>query len=201
LDLEIPVVAFDRTVEDPRADAVIADNPGGAREATEHLLRAGHERVGFVGGLTGIETGAGRLAGYEAAMGDAGLEPRSVNGGFRIEEARAATGRLIDSDGLTAIVVANNLMTIGALRALRDRKARVPDDVALVAIDDPPWAELVEPPLTTLAQPVRKMAASAEELLFERISGRRKEARRVVFDFELRVRGSCGTDQKEASSG
>jgi DNA-binding LacI/PurR family transcriptional regulator len=69
----------------------------------------------------------------------------------------------------------------------------VPEDVALVAVDDPFWAELVEPPLTTLAQPVRDMAESAVELLFERISGERKEPRRLVFDFELRVRGSCGT--------
>jgi LacI family transcriptional regulator len=76
----------------------------------------------------------------------------------------------------------------------------VPGDVALVAIDDPPWAELVDPPLTTLAQPVRRMAESAVNLLFQRV-GRAKEAKergptratRVVFPFELRVRGSCGT--------
>ncbi len=193
LDLGIPVVAFDRTVEDPRADAVTVDNRGGLRLATRHLIRAGHRRIGLIGGSRSIETGAERLAGYEAAMLEAHLEPISAEGGFRIEAARAAARELLGADGLTALIVANNLMTIGALKALRERGARVPGDIALVAVDDPFWAELVEPPLTALAQPVRQMAESAVDLLFERIGKRRKQRRRVVFDFELRVRGSCGT--------
>ncbi|MBA2276990.1 MAG: LacI family DNA-binding transcriptional regulator, partial [Chloroflexia bacterium] len=87
LDMAIPVIAFDRTVHDPRADAVVADNVDGSRRATEHLIDAGHERIGFIGGLSAIQTGADRLAGYEAAMRAHDLEPRAVNGGFRIEPA------------------------------------------------------------------------------------------------------------------
>lgn len=194
LDLGIPVVAFDRAVKDPRADAVIGDNVAGARRATEYLIQAGHKNIGLVSGSGGVETGAGRLAGYEAAMRESGLKPRPAYGGFRIEEGRAATGQLLVEDiPLTALVVNNNLMTIGALQAIRDHSLRVPQDIALVAIDDPFWAEFVEPPLTTLAQPVRKMADAAVELLFERIGGNWRESRRIIFDFELRVRSSCGT--------
>ncbi|QYJ17032.1 HTH-type transcriptional repressor PurR [Rubrobacter xylanophilus DSM 9941] len=192
LDLGIPVVAFDRTVADPRADAVTVDNAGGVRLAARRLIAAGHEKIGFVGGSRSIETGAERLAGYEAAMLEAGLEPVSVEGGFRIEGGREAARRLL-SEELTALIVGNNLMTIGALKALRERRVRVPNDVALVAVDDPFWAELVEPPLTTLAQPVRRMADCAMEMMLERISGERSEPRREIFGFELRVRGSCGT--------
>lgn len=197
LDLGIPVVAFDRTVADVRADAVVADNVGGARVATEHLIRAGHERIGFVGGSVRIETGAGRLAGYESAMREAGLESHPANGGFRINSGREAVGRLLAESPLTALVMGNNLTTIGALEALRERGLRVPDDVALVAVDDPFWAGLVEPPLTTLSQPVREMADRSVDLLFERIEGRREEPRRVVFGFELVVRGSCGVEVGE----
>ncbi len=193
LDLGIPVIAFDRAVEDPRADSVVVDNVAGTRIATEHLLRAGHERVGFVGGRDDIETGAGRRAGYEAVMRESGLRPRSVSGGFRIEDGRISTEELLKSGDLTALVVASNLTTIGALEALRDHGLKVPADVALVAVDDPFWAELVEPPLTTLAQPVREMADGAVEALLERIGGLREGPKRLVFDFELRVRGSCGT--------
>lgn len=194
LDLGIPVVAFDRTVKDPRADAVIGDNAAGARRATEYLIQAGHKNIGLVSGSGGVETGAERLTGYEAAMRESGLKPRSAYGGFRIEEGRAATMQLLVEDiPLTALVVNNNLMTIGALKAIRDHSLRVPQDIALVAIDDPFWAEFVEPPLTTLAQPVRKMADAAVELLFERIGGNWGESRRIIFDFELRVRSSCGT--------
>ena len=193
IDLGIPVIAFDRTVEDPRADAVVVDNAAGTRLATEFLIRAGHERIGFVSGLGEIETSVKRQAGYEVAMREAGLEPRSADGGFRIEDGRMATEELLDDGDFTALLVGNNLMTIGALEALRSCGIRVPEDIALVAVDDPFWAELVEPPLTTLAQPVREMAGCAVELLLEKIGGERERPRRVVFDFELRVRGSCGT--------
>jgi DNA-binding LacI/PurR family transcriptional regulator len=62
-----------------------------------------------------------------------------------------------------------------------------------VAIDDPPWAALVAPPLTTVAQPVKRMAADAMELLLDRVHGRRQQARRIVHSLELRVRASCGS--------
>lgn len=193
LDLDIPLVAFDRAVEDPRAGGVAVDNVGGMRVATEHLIRAGHKRIGFVGGPVSIETGARRLEGYTLAMREAGLPLLVVEGGFRIGLGRVAAEELLRKAGLTALIASNNLTTIGALQALREHGLRVPDDVALVGVDDPFWAELVEPPLTALAQPVREMAVCAVDLLFEKIGGRDETPRRVVFDFELRVRGSCGT--------
>lgn len=191
LDRGIPVVAFDRVVDDPRADAVIANNVEAARLATEHLIAGGHRRIGFVGGPEDLETGAERLQGYREAQAAAGLEPLVAGGGFRIEGGEAATARLLASRP-TGLVVANNLMTIGALRALRAAGVVVPADVALVAIDDPFWAELTEPPLTTLAQPVRRMADEAVKLLLARIGRRRRAPRRAVYEFELRVRRSCG---------
>lgn len=193
LDSGIPVVAFDRTVDDSRADAIVSASGYAARLATEHLLRSGHRRLGFVGGPINTETGADRLEGYEQAMRTAGLAPSWADGEFRIEGGEAATETLLREESPTALVVANNLMTIGALRALGSRRLRVPEDVALVAIDDPFWAELILPPLTTLAQPVRQMADAAVEFLFERITGERTQARRLVLDLELRVRGSCGS--------
>jgi DNA-binding LacI/PurR family transcriptional regulator len=194
IDAGIPVVAFDREASDPRADAVIADNVRGARAATDHLLAAGHREIAFVGGRPEVETGAERLDGYEIAMRAAGCEPRSVAAGFRTELARAGVADLLSGPRRpTGLVIANNLMTLGALEALRDAGARVPGDVALVAIDDPPWASFVAPPLTTVAQPVRRMAADAMELLLDRVNGVRDEPRRIVHSLELRVRESCGT--------
>ena len=133
------------------------------------------------------------MRGYRKAMQEAGAELRWADGRYRIDGGERAAEELLWEDHPTALIVAGNLMTIGVMRALRRRRLRVPRDVTLVAIDDPFWAELMDPPLTTLAQPVRRMAESAVEFLFERISSRRTEARKIVFDFELRVRGSCGT--------
>jgi LacI family transcriptional regulator len=190
LDRGIPVVAFDRAVADPRADAVVANNVCGARLATEHLLACGHTSIGLVGGPAGVETAAERRTGYQEAMSAAGLPVRIADGAFRAEGGRVAAGALL-ADGVTALLVANNLMAIGALQAVRERRLRVPADVAVVSVDDPLWAELTDPPLTTLAQPVRAMAEEAVALLLERLERKRVESRRSVFDLELRHRGSC----------
>lgn len=192
LDLGIPLIAFDRPVDDPRSDAVTADNSSAGRMATRHLLQAGHTRIGFISSPE-VETGALRLSGYEEAMRLAGLQPHAVSGYSRIEGGAAAAERLLTDDStLTALIVGNNLMCIGALKALHAHGIRIPAQMALVAIDDPYWAEIAEPPLTTLAQPVRRMGESVVELLTERLRTGRDQPRHLVFDFELRVRASCG---------
>jgi DNA-binding LacI/PurR family transcriptional regulator len=194
LDQGIPVVAFDRPVEDPRADAIVVDNAAAAQHATRHLLDAGHRRIGLIAGPRDVKTGADRRAGYDAAMRAAGLLGHAASGRFRIEGGRKATEQLLDQmPDLTALVVSNNLMAIGALEALRLHGKRIPEDVALVTIDDPFWAVLIDPALTALAQPLREMSQAAVDLVFERIEGRRQEPRRLLFEMEMRVRDSCGT--------
>jgi DNA-binding LacI/PurR family transcriptional regulator len=194
LDRGTPVVAFDREVDDPRADAVIADNRAAARAAVELLVGAGHREITLVSGRRDVESGAERLDAFELTMRAHGLEPRILDGEFRVDTSYVGVQAILaGSQRPTALVVANNLMTIGALRAIREASVRVPQDIALVAFDDPAWAELVDPPLTTLAQPVRRMATEAMQLLLERISGGRTEPRRTVHPFEVRRRASCGT--------
>jgi DNA-binding LacI/PurR family transcriptional regulator len=190
IDHGTSVVAFDRAVTDRRADAVLAANVEGARMGTEHLVAYGHTTVGFVSGPTRVETAAERLEGYEQAMSAAGLRPLVAYGDFRFEGGVAATSELLEA-GVTALLVANNLMAVGVLHAIKEAGLRVGDNVSLVSIDDPPWAELTDPPLTTLGQPVRAMAAAAVELLFARLEGGRKRRKVRVFEFELHDRGSC----------
>ena len=193
LDLGIPVVAFDRVIDDPRADAVICDNEDGIRRLTEHFIWLAHRRIAYVGGRSHVETGASRLAGYLSAVRASGIVPFTVEGEFRADRAEIAVRELLDR-GIrpSAMVIANNVMAIGTMRALRNAGLRVPDDVAIGAVDDPIWAELVDPPLTTVAQPVRMLAQTAMRLIVERIEGGRTEARRVVLPMELRIRRSSG---------
>jgi len=90
-DIGTPIVIYDRQLfDDTSADTVLCDNAAATRQATEHLVFLGHERIAFVGGRTNVETGAERLAGYTEAMRAAGLTPFSVNGGFRAELAACA---------------------------------------------------------------------------------------------------------------
>jgi len=140
-------------------------------------------------------TGAESLARYEAAMIACGLRPRCAAGAFRIEGDQAAADELPGEEGnITALVVANNLMTIGALRALRAGPARSrrhrPRCYRRSLL-----GRTRRPPLTTLAQPIRRMAECAVEFLCARITGKeheRSESQRLVFSFELRPCGSCG---------
>jgi DNA-binding LacI/PurR family transcriptional regulator len=196
LDLNVPIVAFDRNVDDERADAVLADNVRAGRVATEHLLDLGRKHVGFISGRPEILTGAQRLQGYEEAMLARGLEPCIGLGHFRLEQAHTATREMLENHPeLDGIVVANNLMAIGAVRALREKGVRVPDEIAFVGIDDPSWASLIAPAMTTLAQPTQEMATSAFDLLIDRIENRRSRSRFMIFHFELYLRESSGVAQ------
>lgn len=193
LDAGIPVVAVDREVGDARADAVIADNVRGLVDATELLIRGGHERIAFIGGRRGVETSTERLAGYQQAMRRAGLKSRTVVGEYRIDGGEAAMRRLLESpEPPTAVVVANNLMTLGALRAARDLGVEIPRDLALVGVDDPYWAAVVNPPITSLSQPVTAMAKAAISLLLARLSGDDSPPARSVHSMRLVVRASSG---------
>jgi LacI family transcriptional regulator len=193
LDLGIPVLAFDRTVDDPRVDAVGCDNVAAVRRLTDHFIGLGHTRIAFVGGSSQVATGTSRLAGYLEAMRTSDLVPLVVEGDFRTDLAEAAAARLFDTRvHPSALVVANNAMAIGVLRAIRDAGLRIPHDVAVGTVDDPVWAELLHPPLTSMAQPVRQMAEAAVRLVVERIEGVREEAARLVLPMEFRVRASSG---------
>lgn len=194
MDMGIPIVAFDREVVDGRADAVTADNVTAGLRATEHLAERGHTAIGFIAGTPDIQTGSERQVGYERAMASHGLAPQSVSGMFRIQEATTATLQLLaERPDITAIVVGNNLMTLGALEALRSMEIAVPNAISLVQIDDPFWAQLVDPALTSLAQPIRSMAQSAISLLLQRIRKEREGSKHIVYQFELHERSSVRT--------
>jgi len=190
LDHDIPVVAFDRSVADPRADMVLVENLTGTRIGVEHLLAGGHTRVGFLSGPAGVQTADERRLAYERAIAAAGLPSLVADGRFRAEGGERAATELLER-GATALLSANNLMAIGALQAIKDQHLRIPDDVALVSVDDPPWARLTDPPLTTLAQPVREMAEAAVDLLLSRMGDHTSGPRQRLFQLELRHRGSC----------
>ncbi len=190
IDLGTCVVSFDRAVADRRADAILWANLEGARLGTDHLLSGGHESLGFIAGPAGIRTTHEGFRRYEQAMCSAGLPLRVSQGDLRARGGRKAAEELIQG-GATALLVANYPMAVGMLRAIRGMGGRVGTDIAVVSFDDPPWAALIDPPLTTLAQPVRAMADAAAELLLQRLDGTRKRRKRKVFEFELRHRSSC----------
>ncbi|AVO44374.1 LacI family DNA-binding transcriptional regulator [Phreatobacter cathodiphilus] len=195
--LEVPVVLVDRAMDGLGYDAVVLDNHRAAFEATRHLIAAGHRRIALVNGPEVVRTAADRLRGYREALLTAGipLDPALVrDAGFQEAPAcRAVADLLATDDPPTAIFATNNLMTVGAIRALADLGLRCPEDVSIIGIDDLPWADSVSPRLTAVAQPVREIGERALALVAERIAGSRLgPGEVVVMAPKLIVRRSCG---------
>ena len=198
----VPVVCVDRRLPGASLDTVVADNVRGAREAAEHLLRLGHRRIGLIEGRPHLSTRRERLEGYRHALQDAGAPfDRAL---VRAGDSRQASGyrlarELLEGGGgagpggrPTALLVGNNLMTLGALAAVRELGLRIPDGVAIIGYDDLPWAPAFDPPLTVVRQPAYDMGRRATELLLSRVEEPEREPRLVVLEPELIVRRSCG---------
>ncbi len=188
----LPTVFVDRPPRGVAADAVLVDNRRGAREAVKHLLSFGHRRVAALVDLTSIPTAADRVRGYEAALRSAGLkgDPRLVVSGLRTsEEAQAALTNLLTApDPPTAVFSCRNILSVGAIRALRS--LGLSHRVALVGFDDFPLADLMNPPLTVVRQDVRAIGHRAAELLFARIEGDRSPPQHLLSTPTLVTRGS-----------
>jgi LacI family transcriptional regulator len=187
----VNLVFVDRAPRLLRADTVLSDNVSGAREAVAHLLAHGHTRIAFLGDLEEIPTATGRFAGYRDALTEAGvaLERELVVFGIRGPDAGAAAVRaLLAGPRPTALFTAQNLITIGAVRGLRDLGLR--HEVALVGFDDFALADLLEPPVTIVAQNPAAIGAAACQRLFERMDGDGGPPRAVSIPTTLLVRGS-----------
>jgi LacI family transcriptional regulator, galactose operon repressor len=202
MERDIVIVQVDRRVEGLSADAIVVDNEAGAASAVTHLVEAGHERIGMLMGELGVQTADQRLAGYKRALKEHGIPIRQslIKGSsFHREHAiEDATALIHSKPAPTAIFAANNILAEGALIALDQQGMRVPRDVSLVAFDDVHWMSMVEPPLTTVRQPVADMARSAAELVLRRLGeGRRARPSTMVFRTELVERASVAHLRKE----
>jgi DNA-binding LacI/PurR family transcriptional regulator len=192
----LPVVCVDRRLAKVQVDTVIVDNIRGAYEAVDHLVRLGHRRIGFIEGRPELSTSKERLRGYEQALREHGiaLDPTLIRRG----DSRQASGRVLTQALLalpkrpTALLVGNNLMTLGALEALHLQGVSIPDDLALVGYDDMPWAMAFNPPLTAVRQPGYEVGRRAVELLLQRIREPERSPTLLMLQPELVVRRSCG---------
>jgi LacI family transcriptional regulator len=183
-----PVVAVDRPLTE--CDQVLVDSRLAAREATEHLIGAGYTRIACVTGPAGVPTADDRLAGYRDALDAAGRDLRLE----RRAEYRAAGGRQAAEDLLDespdALLVANSAMAIGVLEALGKANLRLGREVGVVAFDDVPWATLIDPPLTVVAQPAYAIGTEAARLLLARIGEPALPPAATVLGARLIERGS-----------
>jgi DNA-binding LacI/PurR family transcriptional regulator len=168
---------------------VDADNVGGGRLATAHLLESGRRHVATVTGPLDMCAGQDRLTGYRSAVEalGRGVDESLVSiGDFTQAGGHAATIALLDRrPDVDAIFAASDLAAFGVVRALRETGRRVGEDVTVIGFDDIPEAADQEPPLTTVRQPIAALGTAMTRLLLDRIEGRADLPRRTVLPVEL----------------
>lgn len=173
VDAGTAVVCVDREARNLDVDSVITTNTEGAAEGVRHLISMGHRRIAFLGDRRTILTASQRFAGYRRAMENAGLTPAAPHIVHDLSDGQLADGavtRLLTShDPPTALFTAQNLITIGAIKALR--RLGLGDTVAIIGFDDFPLAELMNPGVTVVAQDPAAMGRIAATVLFDRMAG------------------------------
>ena len=191
----VPLVLCGRPLDDRPVSYVDADNLGGARVATEHLLGLGRRRVVTISGRADMVAGRDRLTGWREVLTGAGLDagPALVaEGDFTEAGGARAMAQLLDRvPDLDAVFAASDPMAVGALRVLRAAGRRVPEDVAVVGFDDADVAQTCDPPLTTVAQPLADMTQQMAELLMAQVDQTTDTVERRVCATHLVRRGTA----------
>jgi LacI family transcriptional regulator len=186
------VVFLEREPRFLDADAVISDDRQGAAAAVGHLYSFGHRRIAYLGGPPAVATAAHRFEGYQHGLERAGLAADSVivrHGLCTIEAAMAATTEMIGlPDPPTALFAGQNLVTIGAVRALH--WAGVQETVALVGFDDFLLADALVPGITVITRDAAQLGRLATQLLFARLDGDDSPTRTHVVPTGMVTRGS-----------
>ncbi|MFE1549971.1 LacI family DNA-binding transcriptional regulator [Streptomyces sp. NPDC058718] len=194
--LGLPAVLNGRRGEDERVAFVDSDNTGAGRTAVAHLAARGRRGIATITGPLDMYVARCRLDGYREGLADAGLAPDEelvANGDFTEEGGRRAMRELLDRrPDLDAVFAASDVMAAGARAVLREAGRRVPEDVALVGVDDSAVARHMDPPLTSVRQPIEEMGRTMARLLLQEIAAPSEpdEQPRRMLPTELVVRAS-----------
>lgn len=195
---KVPIVLVDREIENANLPVVKANNFDGSYQATDTLIRSGHRRIGIILASPGISTTLQRKAGYLEALkqhdievdeklmyygGDYTGTKTQISGGYN-----AVVKMMNLPDPPTAIFATNHLLMIGALKALKEARLKIPDEISFIGFDDHPWQEITDPPFSIISQPAVEMGRQAVQAL-----QKYKEKNIVtttVLQLELITRGS-----------
>lgn len=189
-----PVVTLSNTSFN--VDAVVATYRNATAQMMAHLIGLGHVRIGFVFGVGSKELATNRIAVYQESLLRAGIpvDPHLIDHcGVGIEDGYQAALRLLDrTPRPTALLVINDWLAIGALRAVGERGLRVPDDISIASFDDTELVAYLNPPMTSVRSNGHELGRQAASLAMERIQQPDRPIRRVQIEAELVVRGSTG---------
>jgi LacI family transcriptional regulator, repressor for deo operon, udp, cdd, tsx, nupC, and nupG len=190
-----PMINACEVIKGGRHPTISLDNQAAAQAMTEHLIGLGHRRIGLIKGPQSSPLTQDRVAGYQAALAQAGIpnDPAIIcHGDFSLRAGYEGAASLLTlPERPTALFCENDEMAIGALKRIKEAGLRVPEDISLVGFDDIPLAHYCDPPLTTIAQPAEGFGRRAVEMLINLIEKKANPEQHVTLPFELTVRKSA----------
>jgi LacI family xylobiose transport system transcriptional regulator len=191
----IPFVIVDPAGDPaPGVPAVGSTNWSGGLSATRYLLELGHTRIGMITGPADMMCSLARLDGYRSALSTAGItvDPDLIRyGNFQVDGGRARAEELLSlAEPPTAIFAGSDLQAVGVIEAARAHHLAVPDDLSVIGYDDIPLAQWLSPNLTTVHQPLQKMAEEATRMILQLREGTDSVQTRIDLATHLVVRGS-----------
>ena len=191
----IPTVIIDRKINNASTDSVFVDNYTGTAQATEALIRLGHRNIALISGLKHLSVMQEREKGFLDALHKHDLKPNPnllKNANNRQDGGFAAMKELLSFEQPpTAVLISNNLMTLGGLEAVHQSALRIPDDISIIGFDDMDWACSLQPLFFFKQKTAYEMGEKAAKLLLERIREPGLPPRKIILQTELILRESC----------
>ncbi len=202
LSSSMSYLALGRPQEEEAVNYIDVDNVRGAKQATNHLLGLGYQRIGMITGSIQSTAAADRTEGFRQVMSKARrkIDPGLIAEGDFSEISGYEAMKKILPHRPDAIFSQSDIMALGAIRAVREAGLHVPEDIAFVGYDDLPIASISAIKLTTVRQPITHFGIKAVEMLIDMIENGTKVANRMILGTELVIRETCGSSQKDTLS-
>ena len=197
LNEKLPLVLIDRDFETFKANIIVSDNREASYSAVKHLYKLGHKRIAVLSGRRNLYSIKKRIQGYLDAVNDLNLDydPQLIKGdGHRIEDGFNATMELLNlKNPPTALIISGNLISVGAMQAVRKSKLQIPKDISIIGFTDSLYSEFLSTPLTTISHPLQEIGEKSINLLFKNINAKEQlPYEKIVVKTNLTIRDSIG---------
>ncbi len=192
--INCPMVFIDREIDGLNMDTVISENLNGVYRATKHLIKKGHKKIIFLGGLKTVKPAKKRFEGWKKALDEKNLfiEDLVFWGSFSIESGYLMMSQALEKlDNIDAVFAGNDIVALGAMNAIKDKNLDIPDDISIIGYDDMFFSQYLNPSLSSVAAKLFILGKTAAELLLKRIKNPVDiKPKRIVIESDLILRDS-----------